>query len=75
MSNSNNERRASVKELAKSNRSLKRQVAKETKRREAVARLLKENEALNYRLIELRDDNIPYVPTRSQRNNTGEFGG
>ena len=70
-----NDRRASVKELAKTNRSLKRQVAKETKRREAIARLTKENEDLNYRLIELRDERIPYVPSRSQRNNTGEFDG
>jgi predicted RNase H-like nuclease (RuvC/YqgF family) len=67
------ERRATVKQVAKANRSLKRQVAKETKRRETLERLSKENQELSYRLLELRDDRIPYVPVRSQRNNTGEI--
>jgi hypothetical protein len=52
----------SVKELAKIDRKLKRQVQKENKRVEDIARLRKENDDLGYRLLELR----------SQRNNTGE---
>ena len=52
----------SVKELARVNRRLKRQVQKENKRVEEIARLRKENDDLSYRLLELR----------SKRNNTGE---
>jgi len=55
-------KRISVKELAKVNRRLKRQVQKENKRVEEIARLRKENDDLSFRLLELR----------SQRNNTGE---
>ena len=52
----------SVKELARVNRRLKRQVQKENKRVEEIQRLRKENDDLSYRLLELR----------SKRNNTGE---
>ena len=58
----NKPKRTSLKELAKVNRRLKRQVQKENKRREEIARLRKENDDLSYRLLELRDP----------RNNTGE---
>lgn len=58
----NKSKRISVKELAKVNRRLKRQVQKENKRVEEIARLRKENDDLSFRLLELR----------SQRNNTGE---
>ena len=55
-------RRVSVKELAKANRSLKRQVKKENKRAEDIARFRKENEELSLRLYQLRNE----------RNTTGE---
>ncbi len=55
-------KRVSVKDLAKVNRRLKRQVQKENKRVEEIRRLRKENDDLSYRLLELRDP----------RNNTGE---
>ncbi len=61
-SSTNNTKRVSVKELAKVNRRLKRQVQKENKQVEEIKRLRKENDDLSYRLLELR----------SQRNNTGE---
>lgn len=73
MSTAEKPRRINVKELAKANRSLKRKVQKEHKRREDIERYQKENQALSYRLLELQDDRIPFV--RSERNNTGEFGG
>lgn len=47
-------KRVSVKELAKVNRRLKRQVQKENKRQEEIARLRKENDDLSFRLLELR---------------------
>ena len=55
-------RRTSVKELLKVNRKLKKQVQKENKRVEDIARLRRENDELSYRLLELRD----------KRNDTGE---
>lgn len=55
-------RQPSVKELAKINRKLKRQVQKENKRNEEINRLRKENEELSLRLYSLRNE----------RNNTGE---
>lgn len=55
-------RQPSVKELAKVNRRLKRQVQKENKRREDIARLSRENDELSLRLYSLRNE----------RNNTGE---
>ncbi len=55
-------KRVSVKQLAKVNRRLKRQVQKENKQVEEIKRLRKENDDLSYRLLELR----------SKRNNTGE---
>lgn len=55
-------KRTSVKELLKVNRKLKRQVQKENKRKEDIARLRLENDELSYRLLELRD----------KRNDTGE---
>jgi len=58
----NKSKRISVKELAKVNRRLKRQVQKENKRVEEIARLRRENDELSYRLLELRD----------KRNDTGE---
>lgn len=47
-------KRVSVKQLAKVNRRLKRQVQKENKRQEEIARLRKENDDLSFRLLELR---------------------
>lgn len=55
-------RQPTVSELTRINRKLKRQVQKENKRNEEIARLRKENDDLSYRLLEIR----------SQRNNTGE---
>lgn len=55
-------RQPSVKELAKINRKLKRQVQKENKKREDIARLRRENDELSLRLYQLRNE----------RNNTGE---
>ena len=55
-------RQPTVKELTKINRKLKRQLQKENKKREDIARLRQENDDLSYRLLEIR----------SQRNNTGE---
>lgn len=48
-------RQPSVKELTKINRKLKKQVQKENRKREDIARLKKENDELAFRLYELRN--------------------
>jgi hypothetical protein len=55
-------KRVSVKEVKKVNSRLKRQVAREEKRQQEIAKFRKENDELSHRLFALRNE----------RNNTGE---